>query len=214
MDCVRWLDAGCGATHDSGIRPDRRQEDAITMSVMTRPLTADELDHFPDDGKRREVIAGELHVAAAPARVHQEFSAWLYRLLYQAAEATGWGRVYYSPVDVRFSEISQVQPDLLVLRTDHLDRYHGHTVFGPPDIIVEILSPSNRSYDENEKARLYAAAGVPEYWIADPDGLDLRLFTLRDGVYIPVEPDGGMLRSTIVPGLTVDLATLQTELGY
>ena len=184
------------------------------MSLLTRPLTVDDLDQFPDDGKRREIIEGELYVSPAPSRAHQTFSSELHNLFHQTVVVTGWGRVYSAPVDVRFSAEDQVQPDLLVIRRDRLDMYRGNTVFGPPDIVVEILSPSNRAYDLVTKARLYAAANVPELWIADPDEPGLRISALSDGQYHPVEPAAdGTLRSTVVPGLVVALTDLFASLA-
>jgi len=115
MTCT-ILDAGSQAAHEPVNIPDTNQEDAFAMSVQTRLLTADELDQFPDDGKRCEIIAGELYVTPAPARQHQELAVQLCYLLYQAVELTGWGKVFFAPVDVRFSTHHQVQPDLLVIR--------------------------------------------------------------------------------------------------
>src|SRR5680860_1564 len=122
------LDAGCRADHDSATRFSTRQEGTAAMSVTTRLLTVDDLDQFPDDGKRREIIAGELYVTPAPARQHQELAVQLCYLLYQAVELTGWGKVFFAPVDVRFSAHHQVQPDLLVIRKERMGSYRGNTV--------------------------------------------------------------------------------------
>ena len=58
-----------------------------------------------------------------------------------------------------------MQPDLIVIRNERMGIYRGSTVYEASDIVVEIHSPSNRTYDKVEKARLYAESGVPEYWI-------------------------------------------------
>ena len=55
----------------------------------------------------------------------------------------------------------------------------GNTLYGAPDIVVEILSASNRSHDQVEKANLYARAGVPEYWILDPIMHSFQMFALN-----------------------------------
>jgi len=183
------------------------------MSVKTPLITAAELDHFPDDGKRREIIAGELYVSPAPAKEHQKLAGKLYLLLHQAVEFPGWGEVYFAPVDVRFSTHDQVQPDLLVIRQERRGIYRGNTVHEAPDIVVEILSPSNRNYDEIEKARLYAEAGVPEYWILDPITHVFRMLALVDGRHVPVTPEDGFLHSTVVPGLVVDPTALFASLS-
>jgi len=100
------------------------------------------------------------------------------------------------------------------LRISHerLDIGRGNTVYGAPDIVVEILSPSNRNYDEVEKARLYENAGVLEYWILDPITRQFQLLTLAEGAYVPISPESRILRSTVVPGLVVDPAALFASL--
>jgi Uma2 family endonuclease len=178
------------------------------MSVAATLLTADELDQFPNDGKRREIIGGELYVSPAPARTHQELSMRLSYLLYEAIDLTGTGKAFAAPVDVRFSATDQVQPDLLAIRKDRLSTYQGHIVQGHPDIVVEILSPSTSRYDEIEKKRLYASAGVPEYWIVDPKPQTLTIFRLTDSGYIVVEPENSLLRSTAITDFTIDPAAL------
>jgi Uma2 family endonuclease len=172
-------------------------------------LTHADLDQFPDDGKRREIIGGDLFVAAAPLRIHQDCSTFLYATLVRAVEETEWGLVYFAPVEVKFSDHDVVEPDLVVIRRDRSHLYRGSTFDGPPDIVVEVLSPSNHSYDEVEKLRLYQAKGVPEYWIGGPMTPGFRMFALRDGQYAPVEPDAdGRFHSTVVPSLVVDPAAL------
>jgi Uma2 family endonuclease len=177
-------------------------------------LTYQDLEDFPDDGKRREIVGGKLYVSAAPLRKHQKLSGRLHILVHNQIEAAGLGEVYYAPVDVRFPNGDQVQPDLLVLLNRSLDRYRGNTVFGPPDNVVEILSPSSVSYDRVEKAELYAAQGVLEYWLADADRPELVILALRDGAYVQIQPEpDGRLRSTVVPDLIVDPARLFAGLG-
>ncbi|MGH2533193.1 MAG: Uma2 family endonuclease [Thermomicrobiales bacterium] len=183
------------------------------MPILSRLVTASELDDYPDDGKRYEVIGGQLYVWTTPLRQHQELSGHLFYEVYRHIESSGWGKAYFLPVNVRFSDYDQVQPDIIVLRGDRDGMYRGNTVFGPPDVVIEILSPSNRSFDEAEKFRLYESNGVPEYWLGDPDFPNLRLFALRDGVYVPIEPENGLLRSTVVPDLVVDPEKLLANLG-
>jgi len=117
------------------------------MSYQIPLLTAGDLDQFPDDGKRREIIAGELYVTPAPAKPHQQLAGHLYVVPYNAVVLNELGEVYFAPVDVRFSESDQVLPDLVVLLHERRGIYRGNTVYGAPDIVVEILSPSNRSVD-------------------------------------------------------------------
>jgi len=182
---------------------------SMRIATIERPLTYQDLEDFPDDGKRREVIGGTLYVSPAPARPHQTVLGRFFAQFREEIELAGLGAVWFAPVDVQFSPLDQVQPDLIVLLNHRLDTYRGSTVFGPPDIVVEVISPSSTSYDRAEKMNLYESQDVPEYWLADPVALTLQLFTLQNGRYVEVPPDpDGLLRSIVVPSLVVDPAFL------
>jgi Uma2 family endonuclease len=185
------------------------------MSLLARPLTYEDLRQIPPDGYCYEIIDGELVVSAAPNRKHQRWSGSLFGLL-QERERAGLGEAYHAPVDVRLfpdQETPIVQPDLIFLGRDQLHIYRDTLVEGPPDLVIEILSPSTRTIDLTRKAQLYAEAGVPEYWVADPDEPSLRGYALRDGEYRENPAEAGQLRSGVVPGLVVDLETLFEYLG-
>jgi Uma2 family endonuclease len=178
------------------------------MIATLRPLTYDDLVQMPDDGNRREVLAGELIVNPAPRRDHQEVAANLDWILQRFLRSSDSGRVYTHPVDVYLGRHDIVQPDLVVIQTSRLDIYRPEGIVQePPDIVVEILSPSTRGIDLVRKMALYARSGVPEYWIADPEPRMLAINILRGEDYVPVEPDAdGSLASPTLPGLQVELA--------
>ncbi len=179
------------------------------MSLLARPLTYDDLCQMPDDLNRYEIIGGELIVSPSPNRGHQKVSYRLTRLIGEYVDAHELGEVYVAPVDVRLSPHNVVEPDLLFIRQDRLGIY-GPTgpVEGPPDLVVEIISPSSRMMDRTRKAALYADSGVPEYWVVDPERREFQLLTLDHGQYAPVEADEGRFSSAVVPGLVVDPAAL------
>lgn len=178
------------------------------MSIAMRLLTADEMEQFPNDGKRYEIVAGELHVSAAPDLRHQQALAELYDAFKAAARRAKSGRVLFAPVDVRFADDTQVQPDLVYVRTERLGMCRGHTVFGAPDVVAEMLSPSSRAFDQTVKFRLYEREGVLEYWLGDPERRELRLYVLRGRRYEEAAAVGGRLVSAVIPGLEVDVAGL------
>lgn len=157
---------------------------------------------------RREVIGGELIVNPTPRRAHQEVVGNVNWILEQSLRASDWGRVFTHPVDVDLGRNDIVQPDLIVIEHSRLAIYREEgTVAGPPDIVVEILSPSTQSVDLIRKMALYARSGVPEYWVADPDRRAFVEHVLRDDTYVPLLPDAdGLISSQIVLGLRVDPA--------
>ena len=178
------------------------------MSTATSLLTADELDQFPDDGKRREIIGGELHVSPAPLISHHDLVKWILAFLLRVIEEPGHGKVIQRPVDVRFSESDLVQPDIVGIRADRLEMCQGNTVHGAPDIAIEVLSPSTESYDRTEKKQLYERYGVNEYWIFDPKTETLIIFKLVDGVYVELAARAGVFDSSAIIDFTVEPAAL------
>jgi Uma2 family endonuclease len=186
------------------------------MSVTTRRYTYADLLNTPDDGNRYEILDGELIVSAAPVKRHQRM---LYLLLLAFAshiEPRHLGHLYFAPVDVMFGTSNVVEPDLIFIRRDRLHIYQDRVVTGAPDIILEALSPTSRVRDLNVKFKLYETAGVPEYWVADPETPGLMLFVLNaSGRYEQVHPVDGFLHSHMLPGFAINLlelfAALDTE---
>ncbi len=183
------------------------------MSIATRRYTYEDLGDTPDDGKRYEIIGGELIVSAAPVRKHQKLSYRCTQLLGDHVDERDLGEVYYAPVDVAFSEEDVVQPDLLFIRKERLGFYRGNTVYGAPDIVLEIHSPSSGLRDRTEKFALYERGGVREYWQADPDGRTLAIYALNASRrYERIEPIDGVLHSRVLPELAIDVAALFADL--
>ncbi len=179
------------------------------QQTIMPPLTYDDLLETPYDRNRYEIIDGEMYVSASPNRAHQYTSKRIYDLLDDASDDDSHGMVFFNPVDVRLSPHDIVQPDILFIRRDRLHIYTpSGLVEGPPDIVVEILSPTSHTRDLVKKAKLYAWAEVPEYWQADPAGRGLTILGLNRGHYETVPPDGGLLRSLVLPHLRIDVAAL------
>jgi Uma2 family endonuclease len=121
--------------------------------------------------------------------------------------------VFYAPADVRLSPHDIVQPDLFFVRHERLHLIHEQVYEGAPDLVIEILSPSTRVYDEVRKADLYASTGVPELWFADSDERDIRAYKLVGNRYEPIAVEGTTVRSVVLPGFAIDVAKLYTYLG-
>ncbi|MBA2278699.1 MAG: Uma2 family endonuclease [Chloroflexia bacterium] len=183
------------------------------MSVQTRPLTYDDLCQTPDDGNRYEIIDGELIVSPAPNLDHQRLLGELFALVRGYVRQHRLGRVFLAPVDVRLSAHDVVEPDLLFIRRERRDIYGSRRyVQGPPDLVVEIISPSSEKTDPGRKFDLYASSGVPEYWLMDPATRRFQLFVLREGRYEEMAAEAEHLRSEVIPGLVVDPGALFAEL--
>jgi Uma2 family endonuclease len=139
---------------------------------------------LPDDGWRYEIIEGELHMTPAPSTKHQSVVVNLAFLFSQFVRTHQSGKVYVAPTDVILLGLATpVQPDLLYVAANRLDIVKDAFVEGPPDLIVEVLSPSNWLVDRRVKLGAYARAGVGEYWIVDPEMRTVELFRLAGQQY-------------------------------
>ena len=140
---------------------------AIPMAANTRVWTLDELHSLPDDGNTYELVRGELFVTPPPTVSHEEIHRRLTRILDPFVVANGLGYVYHPRAVVQFQG-SQVEPDLMV-RAPHPRPEAGWAAWPAPFLVVEIISPSTRRRDQEQKKSLYLDAGVAEYWIVDPE---------------------------------------------
>ena len=182
-----------------------------SVAQSASKLTYDDYLLIPDDGMRHELIDGEHFVSPAPQRPHQRV---LLRLAYEIEtllRQRSLGELLIAPMDVIFGRFDVVEPDLLYVsqgRAHILDKW----VHGAPDLVVEILSPSNRRYDEVTKRDLYDRTGVPEYWLIDPEAETVKVLR-RDGERFG-RPQllstryEDVLGSPQLPGLAIPLAAL------
>jgi len=151
-------------------------------SMTTMPWndwTVDDLDALPDDGFRYELVDGVLLVSAAPSDEHQIALTNLVALMVSSCPPPM--RVLVAPVDVRFSRIRQLQPDLIVL-PDH--RLGGPAARPLPLLAVEVLSPTTRATDLTLKRHVFEQGGIPSYWLLDPLVPSLTVLELVDGAYV------------------------------
>lgn len=127
-------------------------------------FTIDDLDRFPDDGLRYELVDGTLIVTAAPSRLHQHLCTQILHLLHAACPPGVVALV--GPSEVIGGNATLLQPDVLVVRASDI-RASRHEVL-PPLLVVEVASPSTRRIDQTVKRSGYRDAGVGAYWVADP----------------------------------------------
>jgi Uma2 family endonuclease len=170
-------------------------------------ITYEEFKTFPDDGRRYELIDGEVFMFASPTLLHQLLLLELATLFRSAVTLKNLGLVMMAPFEVKFLGDNAVQPDLVVVLRDRTGVLTQSGVRGTPSLLLEILSPSTRTYDLTTKAMLYAEQGVPEYWIVDTFAEAITVHELRDGRYVP-HPNDGVARSLVIPDFAVDVRAL------
>ena len=159
---------------------------------------------IPYDGKRHEILEGEHEVNPAPNLYHQEISRRIQFQLYTQIELKELGVVINAPVDVQLTDRDIVQPDLVIVTRLRRHIMTPIKIKGVPDLLVEILSPSNPYHDLKTKRRVYERCGVPEYWIVSPDEHRLLQLILSDGKYSEHEATDSITMA-VAPYATVDL---------
>ena len=152
-----------------------------TMGTSGQPFTYADLEDMPDDGRRYELSYGALVVTPAPSLRHQRLVTRLIVLLdAQCPE----GREVLAGAELRLQDDLLKIPDLMVVASALVD---GQSITGTPDLVVEIHSPSTKVLDLTEKRAVYAAAGIPSYWLVDPEAETVTALELRDGAYVEVQ---------------------------
>lgn len=181
----------------------------MTQTIpSSRRWTYADYCRIPADRKRHQIVDGRHFVSPAPSLRHQEVALRLAMELVRAVEDRRRGRVFVAPVDVHLAPGTIVQPDLVVLSTRHTSRIGQKKITGAPDLLVEILSPSHRTFDTVLKRERYERAGVRELWLVDPDADSLVQLVLRRGRYVEVATDGPIVRLRALRGPKVDLRTV------
>ena len=144
-----------------------------------------EADYFalPDTNRCIELSEGEFITLPHPTETHQRVLDALYAELRTLVRGHDLGVTRFAPLPVRLWPGKIREPDILFVSHDHADRI-GEQFYGPPDMVVEVLSPATRRVDRGDKFIEYAQAGVGEYWLVDPDAKTIEVYVLDEGVYV------------------------------
>ncbi len=174
---------------------------------LARPLTYDEFAKMRDDGKRYELIEGELVEMSTPLLRHQV----LLRRLFKAFDAAvgDAGEVLFAPLDVILAPITALQPDLILVLPGNAGVLQDW-IRGAPDLVVEILSPSTARLDRGRKLGLYARYGVGECWLVDDRRGSIEVHRRSPGsdayhLAATFRP-GERATTPLVPSLALDVA--------
>lgn len=175
---------------------------------LKRKLGYEDFVRLPGDGKRYEVLDGDLYVTPAPSPLHQRLSKRLQRRLEDYFEARGLGEVFNAPIDLILGEHDIVEPDLLVVADPAQISARG--IEGAVLMVVEILSPSTRAQDRGVKMRRYADLGILHYVIVDPDAGTIECRRLESSAYRLIAEASApeTLTHPDWPDLTIDLGEL------
>lgn len=137
----------------------------------------------PDD-VIAEVIHRKLYVNDPPSTYHAGAAIRIGSYLFDHVEQNKLGSVYCAPVGVFLSDGKQVvMPDVVFVSKDNQVVVTRKGIHGPPDLLIEILSPSTRRRDLTTKKSVYEEAGVKEYWLVDPETKNTQGYILENNKY-------------------------------
>jgi len=165
------------------------------MSTMT-PMTAEQLLHLPSDGRRYELVAGELRMMSPGGWRHGEVGGWLHGRMATHVQSRRLGKLFMAETGFLLSRDPDTvrAPDIAFIHKDHLPPDLPEDTFWPgaPDLAVEVISPNDIYREVDEKARAWLAAGARAVWVVNP-------LVQTVSVY---RPDGSIVTLTIKDNLT------------
>ena len=183
----------------------------ITTLFDTPPkarLCAEDYIAAPQSVHKSDLIEGVFVMASPFSLVHLELQAFLLTTLRVFAGAYRLGEVLGGRVAYKLDDENVFQPDVSFIHQDRLHLACEVYVDGPPDLAVEVISPSSRQYDLVEKRINYARFGTREYWIIDPIERSASVLELVQGEWVPIYAGEGVLRSKVLNGFWLRLEWL------
>jgi Uma2 family endonuclease len=173
-------------------------------------LTVENYKILPETGPRYQLIEGDLYMAPAPNRYHQDISRNLEYILLEYLEEHPIGKLYDAPFDVYLDEHNVFQPDIIFVSNARRSILTDAGAEGAPDFVVEILSPKTARLDRDNKRRVYATSGVGELWIIAPEARRIEVYLLAADAANPAATHGesDSFESSLFPGLRFDSARI------
>jgi Uma2 family endonuclease len=170
-----------------------------------RKLTWEDIKDLPEEGKT-ELIEGELHMAPTAGFPHQRIGTRLTVEIHPFVERHDLGEFFGRDVHIIFDENNHLEPDLCFIAKERLSIIKGAYAEGPPDLVIEILSDSNRNYDIRVKYGHYERYGVKEYWLVDPRDRSIAVYALEGERYKLVGEyrAGQPVETRVLAGLRLD----------
>lgn len=156
------------------------------MTTAVHKLTWEDIRDFPETAGRTELVAGELIVSPIPATRHQEVCTKLGIELGLFVRDRDLGTFFSSPTHVILDKHVHYEPDLSFVAKERGLIIAENYIEGPPDLIIEVISESNRTYDTVVKYESYERYDVSEYWLVDPREQHIRVYSLQSSGFVPL----------------------------
>jgi Uma2 family endonuclease len=168
-----------------------------------RRMTEEQFLAWADEDTRAEWVDGKVEMMSPVSREHDMLGFWLRTVIQYYSEAKKLGDVHGSEFLSRLPDQFRM-PDVLFVRASRASIVGPTYVDGPPDLIVEVVSPDEPARDYKDKYAAYQSAGVREYWIVDPAKKQIQAYMLsRAKKFRPMEEADDGFHSKVLPGLRI-----------
>lgn len=185
------------------------------MAVLIKKVTYAEyrqLEFDDDDNFQYELLNGEVVRKASPTVQHQRIARRLVKAFEKYLDEKPVGELLFAPLDVVLDDYNSPQPDIFIIRSarKHIVDEQEQIVRGAPDLVVEIISPGSIRRDRFDKKDLYEQAGVPEFWIVDPNNRSIEVHTLQEERYkvFAFAAETGKVQSSVLEGFEFEVADI------
>ena len=171
-----------------------------------RPATIEDLLKTPEDGRKYELVDGEILVSPA-GMWHSEIGGQILHLLKQVVDNTQAGRVYAADVGIVLPNGNVRSPDVCFVRQEKLPDGKSPESFGEviPDLVVEVLSPNDRMRQVADKIGEFLDCGVPLVWLVDPKTRTVTVYrSLSDTMHLT--EDDAITADDVLPGFSVQVS--------
>ncbi len=170
-------------------------------------VTAEQFFELPETNHIIELIDGEIIMSATPVTKHQRLVGRSYSLI---EDLMPGGEAFLSPLSVYLDELNIPQPDVMWVAEANKGVVHESHLFGAPDLVVEVFSPSTEKYDRKDKFELYERFGVREYWMIAPAPELIEVWVLESGKFtrLGIYAPGETFNSPVLAGALVEVNRL------
>jgi Uma2 family endonuclease len=178
----------------------------ISTPTAQEKYTVKDFYRLVPDGQKADLIDGVIYMASSDSTENDDINVFLIYLIKGYVDYKNLGRVSGSRFAYKLDEHNAPEPDIAFVRRERMGLIHETGMTGAPDLAIEIVAEESEARDYEVKKQHYEAAGVQEYWIIDPLGMNVEFYRLIGGKYeaMPLE-DGDIFRSEVLSGFWLNV---------
>ena len=188
------------------------------MSIDLKRLTYDAYLAMPEMKQRYAILDGELVLAASPNPSHQAIVIEIAMKLTSFVRERQLGRVFVAPLDVviRREPLRTRQPDVMFIGQERRVIIGPQVIEGAPDLVIEVLSPTNTRQELQGQLHDYRTIGVREAWVVSPEARTVEVLQLASGAMqrLGLYGLGDLLASQVLPDLRLTVDDIFPELDF